>query len=293
MPIELTKGVVEDWVKSTSGWWHYRDLDKDLEIGTPKGKATRRKILQRLCEEGITERHPKEEGRFRLVDNQAPLIDWQTADSSNVLDLRWPFEIEKWVSIYPKNVAVIAGTFNAGKTAFCLSFIEMNQHRPEISSLLPIQYFNSEMGPEEMKLRLSKFTTSDWAFEARERSTNFADVIKPNKINIIDYLEVTTDFYLVSQEITSIFNKLNKGIALIAVQKKQGSILGRGAEFSAEKPRLYLSMESGQLTIVKGKNWAVEGQNPNNKQFKFKLIGGHKFVSLNSSKEEESPFLVE
>lgn len=280
MPDKLTKETVKAWIETTSGWWHYRELDKDLDIGTPQGKSNRRVFLKRFCDEGFVIRHPKEDGKFRLLDNQAPLIDWESADSSKVLDLNWPFELEKLVAIYPKNIIVIAGTFNAGKTAFCLNFIARNQHRAEIAGLLPIQYFSSEMGPEEMKLRLSKFPVSDWAFQARERSANFADVVMPDKINIIDYLEVTNDFFLVAEEISKIWDKLKGGIALIAVQKKQGATLGRGAEFSAEKPRLYLSMDSGRLTIVKGKNWAVEAQNPNGLKFSFKLVGGFKFVEV-------------
>lgn len=286
MPEKLTQQVVTQWVEATKGWWKSQDLDRDLGIVSPEGKAVRRVYLKRLCDQKILERHPKEDGRFRLVDSQAPLIDWQTADASNVVKIKWPFELEKWVNIYAKNIAVVAGSFNAGKTAFCLNVINLNQHRIELKDLLPIQYFNSEMGPEEMKLRLSKFPTDDWAFEARERSSDFADVIQPDKINIIDYLEVTNDFFLVAQEITKIFDRLNKGIAVVTVQKKQGVSLGRGAEFSAEKPRLYLSMDAGKLTIVKGKNWAQEGKNPNNKKFSFKLIQGWKFIDIKETGEE-------
>jgi len=276
---ELSQDIVLGWIKTTEGEYFSRsDLDQGLEIVTEKGKASRRTILSRLLRSRDIEKHPTRLFVYRLSDNEAPLIDWQSADISNTIDVKWPFELEEWVTIYPRNIIIIAGTFNAGKTAFCLNFIAMNQHRTELGNLLPMQYFNSEMGPEEMKLRLSKFHISDWAFTPRERQQNFAKVIQPDKVNIIDYLEVTDNFYLVAQEITDIFNALNKGICLIALQKKQGATMGRGAEFSLEKPRLYLSLESHELTIVKGKNWAHEGLNPNNQKFKFKLIQGYKFV---------------
>lgn len=280
MQKQLTQKVIQDWITETSGWFSVRDLDRELIIDSADGKGHRRVIMHRLCEVGLLERHPKKNGLFRLVENQAPIIDWQSADIANTIDVRWPFKIEEYVTIYPKNIAVVAGSFNAGKTAFCLKFIAMNMHRPELGDLLPIQYFSSEMGPEEMKVRLSKFQMSEWAMEARERSSNFADVVNPNKINVIDYLEITNEFYLVSEEITALFNKLNKGIVLLALQKRRGAEMGRGAEFSAEKPRLYLSMDSGQLSIVKGKNWAVEGINPNGKKWTFKLVQGANFVNI-------------
>lgn len=270
--------LIEQWVEGTSGWFTYRDIDQDLDIGTPEGKTHRRVVLFDLVKRGLVQRDPKINGRFKFVDVQAPLINWQDADISNVVDVKMPFHIEEWVTIYPKNVIIVAGDPNAGKTAWCLEFIKRNQHRTEIAELLPIEYFNSEMGPEEMKLRLSKFGVSDWSFNARERNNNFASVVRPDKINIIDYLEITDNFHLIADEINSIWERLNKGIAIIAIQKKQGAALGRGAEFSLEKPRLYLSMGGGELKIVKGKNWAIPGQNPNGQTWKFKLVDGHTFL---------------
>jgi len=176
--------------------------------------------------------------------------------------------------MYPKNIAVIAGSPNAGKTAFLLNTIKLNMAKHII------HYYSSEMGAEELKLRLSKFDDgAKWVFDARERSTNFADVIYPDDINIIDYIEIVSgEFYMIGQELRTIFDKLRKGIAIIALQKKKGAELGRGAEFSLEKPRLYLSMDSGLLKIIKAKNWAVEGNNPNGVEFKFSLVNGAKFV---------------
>ena len=136
------------------------------------------------------------------------------------------------------------------------------------------------MGGEELKLRLSKFGNLKWTFDPRERSTNFADVIYADDINIIDYIEITSgEFYMIAEELRAIFDKLKKGIAVIALQKKKGAELGRGAEFSLEKPRLYLSMDSGTLKIIKAKNWAVEGENPNGVEFKFHLLHGAEFIS--------------
>jgi hypothetical protein len=226
----------------------------------------------------LVERDPKKDGMYRLLDSASPEILWQNADPRAFIPLKWVFGLEELVNIYPKNIIVVAGAPNAGKTAFCLNFIEMNQHRTELSNLLPIHLFSSEMGEQEMKVRLSKFPCSDWSFKAFERSANFADAIKPDKINVVDYLEVTDNFYLVSSELKAIHDKLKTGIAIITLQKKRGAELGRGAEFSLEKPRLYLSMDNGKLTIIKAKNWSKEGQNPNGMTFNFKLVNGTKFI---------------
>ena len=272
--MELTKAIVEEWVKGSSGWFDIKALDSELDIGSKQGKSARRVILHRLCAERIIQKHPIRNGVYRLIEDTAPLIEWEEADVGNVVDVKFPFGLEKLVKIYPKNIIVIAGSFNAGKTAFCLNFIQLNMDK------FPIVYYSSEMGAEEMKVRLSRFSIDNWKFEARERSSNFTDVIQPDKINIIDYLEITDNFYMVGAELMGIFNRLKKGIAIVALQKKRGAEMGRGSDFSAEKPRLYLTMDNSELKIVKAKNWAIEGKNPNGRKFTFQLVKGCQFLNI-------------
>ena len=138
------------------------------------------------------------------------------------------------------------------------------------------------MGAEELRLRLEKFELplSDWKFKPYERASNFGDAIVPDAVNIVDYLELTDNFYQVGGQLKAIFDRLTTGIAIIAIQKKAGIDMGRGAEFSLEKARLYLSMDSGELKIIKGKNWAQPGQNPNGKVFTFKLVNGANFIEI-------------
>lgn len=284
MPLDIEKQdtvsqQVRDWIQTTQGWFSYAELDREIKIESRDAKALRRVILHNLVKAGKLERDPQKNGRFRLVVDEAPEMDWREADTSCVLNLQWPFGLEKLVSIYPKNIIIIAGSPNAGKTAFCLDFIARNMHRIELNGLLPIEYFSSEMGAEEMKIRLSKFETSDWAFVARERSENFGDVVKPDRINIIDFLEISDNFFLIAQEIKKIHNKLNKGIALVAIQKNPGAEAGRGGTFSEEKARLVLLMDSGIMKIKKAKNWAG-GTNPNGLKWNFNLVQGAKFVNI-------------
>jgi len=273
MPKKLTQAIVWEWILTTSGWVSNRELDEELEITSSEGKASRRTILSRFTNDGRIERHLSKIGVFRRVEQEATLIEWQKANPESSLNIVWPFGLEKLVRIYPKNLIVLAGAPNAGKTGFCIDFIIKNQKKHFIV------YYSSEMGAEEMKVRFNKTGETEWFFEARERSSHFRDVIQPDKINIIDYLEIGDNFYLVGDELRAIWEKLNQGIALVILQKKRGAELGRGAEFSLEKPRLYLSMDNNELKIIKAKNWAVEGTNPNGMKWTFQLIDGCKFIN--------------
>jgi hypothetical protein len=268
---------IADFILVTQGYFSVTECDKECQIVTQRDKSNRRQVLHRLVQKDILEKHPDKNGLFRKMVSEAPEIEWVQADIENVYRMQFPFEIEKYVLLYPKNIVVIAGVGNQGKTALMLNLIKMNMNQ------FKIHYFNSEMGAEELKVRLSKFTDiaeNEWLFDPRERSFNFSEVVYPDDLNLIDYLELSEgNFYKVAHEIRGIHDKLRKGVAVIALQKKEGAEFGRGADLSAEKARLYLTMDSNILKIKKGKNWAQQGLNPNNMEFPYKLIDGAKFIS--------------
>jgi hypothetical protein len=150
------------------------------------------------------------------------------------------------------------------------------------SSKHKVTYLSSEMGAIELKTRINKFQDiplSAWkAIKFKERSGNFADVLDPNGFTIIDFLEITDDFYRIATFIKEIHDRLDTGICVIGIQKNKGRDSGRGGDLGLEKPRLYLAMESGKLKIVKCKAWAKEGVNPNGLIKQFKLVQGAKFI---------------
>jgi len=265
---------IEAWVKDTTGWWSTDELDKDIGINSKTEKDNRRQILKRLREAGIVEQHQKVNKQFRFINTRVTSLDFKTANNTGVLPLKWPLGIEQYVNIFPGNIAVVAGSPNTGKTALLLNFIYLNQDS------FPIYYLCSEMGPVELRDRLDKFPgmdIKDWHFEAIERASDFADVIRPDCVNIVDYLEMTTELYLVNAHLTAISHKLGSGFALVAVQKKQGAQFGRGQEFGLEKPKLYLSMDKGKLVTIKGKSWATKNVDPNGLRVSFKITGGCQF----------------
>jgi hypothetical protein len=208
------------------------------------------------------------------VESECLPIDWQAAEEEPV-DIVLPFGLHQLVELMPGNIGVIAGEPNAGKTAFLLNCVRMNMERMEV------HYFNSEMGAQELRKRLSKFPCglSEWSFHAWERTDNFQDAIRPGrgKLNIIDFLEVSEDFYRVGGMLKAIHDKLQGALAIVALQKNKGTDLGMGGGRSLEKPRLYLALEPGLCRIVKAKNWKT-ATNPNGLQLKFKTVDGCKLL---------------
>ncbi|NUQ57696.1 MAG: bifunctional DNA primase/polymerase [Candidatus Paceibacter sp.] len=265
---------IEAWISVTERDICVTDCDKELGIVTKRDRDNRRQVFKRLLDRGIIERAGNKEGFYRRVlrDYEPIVLDDEPV---HPLSLKWPFNIHGLVNTLPKSVAVCAGETDAGKSAFCLNFAFLNRDG------FKIRYLTSEMGKEEMKNRTKPMDVpvSEWnKIEFIERSCNFEDLIQPDSITIIDYLEKMENFYEVSKDIKRYFDRLKTGFCLVALQKKAGLDFGRGGDFSAEKSRLYLSMSPGKLKITKAKNWVKPDVNPNRMECEFKLVGGIKFI---------------
>lgn len=272
----LTSDDIKRRLYESCGKWIYvRDLDNDLNIRESSDKHLRRQVIYQLVKDGLVERDPLLDNKIRFVNAQAGKISLSLDNLTGALPIKFPFQIQNKVNLYPRNIAVIAGSQNAGKTAFLLNIARMNR------DAFNIVYFSSEMAEQELTERLVNFGEGlePWQkVDFRERSHDFADVIRPDDFNIVDYIELNVNIYEIGGMLEAIYNRLKSGIAIVAIQKKVGATFGRGQEFSAEKPRLYLSMDSHKLTIVKGKNWHDKTDNPNHQSVSFKIVKGCEFI---------------
>jgi Bifunctional DNA primase/polymerase, N-terminal/Primase C terminal 1 (PriCT-1) len=264
---------IRDFIMTTNGNFLTTDVYQMTTMTTREEKKKACAILSRFAKppnntiEPVGNRH----GCYRRVNDECEGIDFLNAKTETV-KLWLPFGLHEKVELMPGNIVVIAGESNAGKTALMLNIVRSNMRK------FDTHYFNSEMGSSELRKRLDKFddiALSDWSFKAWERSSDFSDVIKcgPDKLNVIDFLEIYKEFYEIGGMMADIHRKLKGAIAVVAVQKNKGTDTGLGGFRGLEKPRLYLAMGSGYLKIVKAKNWATE-ENPNGLQVNFKIVKG-------------------
>ncbi len=264
-----------EWIDVSEGLINVSNYLKESLTVSKQDRHAVTLEAKRLCERGLIEKYGLDRGVYRKIDNGAEPIAWEDCDET-IINVQWPFELQKFYLCLPKNIVVIAGSPDAGKTAFCLNFAMLNMDHH------PIKYFTSEMGALELKTRIRKFNfpLKRWgAVKFIERSVNFSDVIDPNGINIVDYIEVPEEAWKIATPINEIFRKLNKGICVIALQKPRSRDIARGGESTLDRPRLYLSMGNNQLKIIKCKNWARDDTNPNGLSIEYKLFHGCVFTS--------------
>lgn len=268
------KQEVLDLISVTSGDISVTFCDKALQLVTKRDKANLRQIMHRLCIQNILKKQGKQAGVYHIVDSELEEIDWMNAETEE-FPITLPLDLDDFVKIMPKNLIVVAGAPNSGKTAFLMNIVRNNMFNNNIN------YYSSEMSEGEFRDRILKFgdpPPEKWKFKAYNRCSDFADVIQPNDVNIIDFLEIHDEFWKVGGMMRDIYEKLDKGIAIIALQKQAGAKMGRGGVATLEKPRLYLSMDAGKITIEKGKNWRYQTINPNGMNCLFKLVQGCKFI---------------
>jgi len=273
-----TTQAIKDYVSATNGNFSATNLYFEQQLQHPKEKAKARAVLSRLAADGVIERVGSKDGWYRKIDTALNVMDIFKVNS-DYLDIKYPLDLHELFRTMPKNIIVVAGTQNVGKTAFLLNLASLNMNRG-----INVRYITSEMGEQELSNRCKMFEPeipfSFWkGVQFCDHNFGFSDKVDPDGLNIIDYLEIAKDFSEIADRMKEIYQKLEKGVAVIGIQKKYGAEFGRGAEFSLEKPRLYVTLEAnppeGNIAkIVKCKNWARDDRNPNHLECVFNVIKG-------------------
>ncbi|HPQ44627.1 MAG TPA: bifunctional DNA primase/polymerase [Syntrophales bacterium] len=273
---------VREWCLATTGHFRVAEVHRELQLATRDDTQAANTALRRLCEgpEPLLEKYTDARGSYRRVDTTISFMDFASADPNNFIDLRLPLDLHKKTKFFPKGVAVFAGVSGMGKTLFLLNSIALNMGR------LPIFYFNSEMSPEALKKKLSYYpqdiakwdknmkVIDEWDFH------NIADKIQPEALNVIDYLEPEGDkAFNIHNVISGIIRRLNKGVALIAIQKKPDSRLGTGGVYSIKAATLAISLEWGKIEIVKNR-FHEEDPCPSLNKLKFEVHKGHELLKV-------------
>ncbi len=295
-PLEFSgnmKAEVREFIGRTHGSFTLRDIDDELGIKTAILKKRRSTYLSEYVKEGIIKKDPSVGGKFHTVDHSCEWLDWDEPTQECDFPCELPLGLSELVILPPKGIVLVAGTTSAGKTAIALDLMRRN-----LGKNLGLMYLPSEMGNAEVKNRASKFVGTP--FDAwremkvpRDNKTSFAGFIQhhnANGLTVIDYLEERDgEYFKMASHIREIYDALQDGVAWVCVQKKTGSLFGRGGEAVNEKPRLVLNLDSlfdapscqvCSVRLAKAKIPRKEGTNPQGLERHFTLSGGWRIEYL-------------
>ena len=273
-------GYLLEWVDEAPGWFSVGDVTND-----PNEKLVFTRKFETLVKTGFLIRHGSKRGCYRKKESDLVEMDFVNIESEPV-DIWLPFDLSDMVELFDGNLIIVAGAKDSGKTCLMLNTIKENRHR------LNIHYFNSEMGAAELKKRLSIFpdiSLDQWNFKAYERSADFEDVIfsGPGNLNIIDFLEIHDEFYVIGKKLKAIHDRLDGALAIVCIQKNPGQETGLGGWRSMEVTRLALALDYEKVKIISAKNRRDPKINPRGLYKNFQIRGGYQIIDRGSWRREQ------
>ena len=249
------RAKIQGFLDYVEGTFRLRDVYEALGATTTEEKAAIRKGLSR--EKGGTIESTGSYGIWRKMDRSLALVDLSVigSDTREGFCAELPLSLGNLFKVYPGDLIVVAGLTNAGKSSFALEFGLKNLGKKQVT------YLSSELTREQIQTRagldgIKLESLKDLRFAMREG--NYQDVVTPDEIYIIDYIQAPGSaedprYYAIPQVIAKVHGKMNgTGLLLICLQKDPGSKAGEGGFKTLHRANLYLTLDKDD----RGKYWA-------------------------------------
>ena len=246
MSEELTQEALEKWIaEEATGDFHYKAVLNGMV--DPRLYGNLRTMMGRAVVKGIASPVGKNDGYYRKIDSQLEEVHWWDGEGGDFGEsILLPLGVHTYGYIAPPAMIVVAGVYNQGKTAFCLQTVNLNIEKWGENTRL----FCSE-GLEQLRWKFNQMqppVPKPPPFKVYRRLDNFADVIEPNGLNVVDYLRTDMeDPKVVANKLFDINKKLGpNGIAVVAMQKPSNRKIAFGGEGTAWEPSLYVAISKGR-----------------------------------------------
>jgi len=172
----------------------------------------------------------------------------------------------KDVVIREGDLVLISGMSNFGKTTVCLNFggENIDKHPVLMGNEYTVMVDKTETTPQGFDVSprfQNKLDTMsvlnvdgggwvDWLdangndkFTLLPVWADYAEHIVKNKINIIDWINLPGEYYLISPIMEAIKKSLGRGIGILAIQKNEGNTFGRGGAMTRDFADLELLID--------------------------------------------------
>jgi hypothetical protein len=295
---EKNKNITDNlraYIDYTDGIFSLQDCYGAIGAVDVKEKANIRKALCVMCKGKEIEKIGTRSGIYRKPNRDYEVIDLDGA-VPDPLNVELPLRIDQLCNVYNGMTILAEGEKSTGKSAFGIETAWLNR------KLFPgkVRYMqNGELNKQMLTIRLmlrpqetypiKKFSES---IEFITRHRDWWDIVNPEGLNIIDYIEEHEKKYLIPDYIARIQERLTTGIALIILQRVPGRDYGTGGAEIRNKPSVIVALKrQGKINSVHiediksynqqniGTLFGDEVTNPRGLWREYNLIDGWKFYA--------------
>jgi hypothetical protein len=229
-------------------------------------------------------------GIYRRKENTYEIVKLDSSISQEYLQVKLPLHVDELCNVVGGDIIFIEGEKSAGKSAFCIETAYLNRHLFKNHMVRYMQ--NGELNQKRATKRWLKrpqdvYPIEKWneKIDIIRRTSDWWDIIDPDGLNVIDYIEEHNKKYLIPEYISNIQNKLRNGLAVIAVQRVPGRDFGTGGAEIRNKPTVIVSLRRPNKIVVEDiKDYdedyifeKYQAGNPQGMWKTYKLVSGWSF----------------
>ena len=242
-----------------------------------------RTIMFRLIEDGTVKTLGRK-GEFKVIKRAKPVpvfsIQRERKPPFNLIfpkdfDTGMEFPFADSVVIREGDCILLAGQSNYGKTALAVNFLGEDIDQNPV--LLGNEFTSSDEPTPRFLNRLDAMDWVEWIDkDGQDKFTllpvyeDFAENVIKDRINIIDWINLPGEYYMISPVMEAIKRAVGKGLVVVVLQKNPGLDYARGGNPSKDFADLELLIDrhnsaESRITVgkckestalVSGRSWA-------------------------------------
>ncbi len=262
-----------------------------IESGSKEDTNLRTHMSTTLVKEKIVKPSGRGDGVYKVL---TPIKKITTMDDigEEPIDFRFPrnynedesaFGLEDLIEVFPGDFILISGRSNYGKTVMALSLMGENMNLFNLPPNLMGSEYTASDGKLSPKFK-RRIKRMDWANLVNEDGTlnfgltpvgeDYEDYTEADCINIVDWISLNGDYFLVDGVMKKIKDRVGHGIFVGVIQKNKDAEYGEGGERTERYADVHMRIdaygEGGReslLTLGKikspkgrasGRTWAFE-----------------------------------
>jgi len=296
---EITTEEVKEYLRSIQGQIISLDkLRREFNIlpGT-KSFDLIRNIMFRLSEQKLVK--PNRRGEYKVITQVFPVKVFGRERRPPIQmffprchDTMMEMDIVNDIVMREGDLILIAGRSNYGKTALCMNFCAENIDSSPV--LMGNEYTTIDNEPTPRFLnRIDNIDWVEWFNSVGEDKfvllpvyEDFAEHIVKDRINIVDWINLPSEHYLISPIMEAIKRAIGKGVGILVIQKAEGAAAGRGGQFTrdfADVEILLDQYKEREVLMTMGKVKEVKHR-VSGRHFAFGLLDGVKIINFRELK---------